>query len=88
MLQMLNVDVKKSNDPHVNAHHSEAEGSDDELRRSHSNYNKKELVLPLVKSHNGQTLNMSADNIKTEESQDKVVEEKSDPYKPRMYIYI
>jgi hypothetical protein len=67
---MLNVDIKKSSDNAVPKNHSDivniAEHSDDELRRSHTNYAKeKELILPKVtgsRTDNG-NLNVSADNI-------------------------
>jgi hypothetical protein len=65
MLQMINVDQKKAAD--------QGEGSDEELRRSHSNYRKHELVLPQLKNANhahlnnkSLNLNNSADNIQTE----------------------
>ena len=61
MLQMLNVDVKRSSDyPHHN--HSDAENSGDEG-------GKKDLVLPNINKPNGK-LNMSDGNINVEEIDD------------------
>lgn len=75
MLQMMNIDVKKSNDSNTNGNEikniSEAinfgEVSEDEVVRAHSNYNKK-VVLPKVKLNKKENLNMSADNINGEEN--------------------
>jgi hypothetical protein len=87
MLQMLNLDVKKANDgpnthfpeggPHIHGEHS-----DDDLIHSHSNYNKKELILPSVVasgSYGKGDINISADNIK-----DGSGDEGNDPYKPKV----
>jgi hypothetical protein len=86
MLQMMNVDVKKSNDSNTNnaaRSLSDAlnvgEVSDDEMVRAHSNYNKK-VVLPKVKINKKENLNMSADHINGEERVDD-----ENPTRPKMY---
>lgn len=55
-------------------------GSDDDMRRSHSNYGKKELVLPNVVANmaNKENGDISADNINEGAGED------NDPYKPKM----
>ncbi len=60
MLQMLNVDVKRSSDY---PHHSDLDHSGDEG-------SKKDLVLPKIKAPNGGKLNMSDGNINAEEMED------------------
>jgi hypothetical protein len=84
MLQMMNVDVKKSNDSNSNAlkNISDAinigEVSDDEMVRAHSNYNKK-VVLPKVKFNTKESMNMSADNLNGDDK-----EEDENPNRPKM----
>ncbi len=88
MLQMLNLDVKKSNDGHNPTNQyaenvNNGEGSDDDFGRSHSIYAKKELVLPnVINAHimNKDGINMSADNIKEEDGIDTT-------YKPKVYFF-
>jgi hypothetical protein len=68
MLQMMNVDVKKSNDSNtrINDATNFGEASDDDMVRAHSNYNKK-VVLPKVNVNKRENLNMSADNLNGED---------------------
>jgi hypothetical protein len=64
MLQMLNVDNKKSNDTY---NHSDRELSDDDRPRiAHSKRGDKELLLPIVRPV-GNKLNMSDGNIGNDE---------------------
>ena len=84
MLQMMNVDVKKSNDSNSNAlkNISDAinigEVSDDEMVRAHSNYNKK-VVLPKVNFNTKESMNISADNLNGDDK-----EEDENPNRPKM----
>ena len=91
MLQMLNVDVKRSNDPNLpNNHyieHNHGEGSDDDMRRSqHTKYVKDDLVLPNVVNMNlnlkDNLMNNSADGFIPDVYEDK--KDDNDPYKPKM----
>lgn len=68
MLQMMNVDVKKSNDSNyrINDVTNLGEVSDDDMVRAHSNYNKK-VILPKVNVNKKESLNMSADNLNGED---------------------
>ena len=68
MLQMMNVDVKKSNDSNyrINDVINLGEVSDDDMVRAHSNYNKK-VILPKVNVNKKESLNMSADNLNGED---------------------
>jgi len=85
MLQMMNVDVKKSNDNSINNAGKSltdalniGEVSEDEMVRAHSNYNKK-MVLPKVKTNKNENLNISADHINGVER-----ENDENPYRPKM----
>ena len=85
MLQMMNVDVKKSNDSNINNAGKSltdalniGEVSEDEMVRAHSNYNKK-VVLPKVKTNKRENLNISADQINGVDRMDD-----ENPYRPKM----
>jgi hypothetical protein len=78
MLQNLNLDVKKS----VDINNTNILTENDEMRRSHSNLAKQDLILPVLRNKQNINMNMSADNIKPEENVQENVD--NDPYKPRM----
>jgi hypothetical protein len=74
MLQMLNVDIKKSGDIPLGTS-GDQEGSDEDLKHSHSLYGKKHLVLPNVVTGNIQRNDL---NISTE------LQDGDDHYKPKV----
>lgn len=89
MLQMLNVDIKKSN----TAYNGEQGGTDneasgdEEFRGSQSNIGKKNgIILPQLRGNNPAALNNSADNVKSEDENNLnlLEENKNDNYKPKM----
>ncbi len=68
---MLNLDVKKSGEPHQNAPNMEGqfEGSDEEMTKSGNHFVRKELVLPnVINAH--KDLDMSMDGTKDGEGSD------------------
>jgi hypothetical protein len=88
MLQMLNVDIKKSSTAYNDQVGTENEQSgDEEFRGSQSNLGKKNLILPHLRGTNPMALNNSADNMKTDDENNNmglIEENKNDTYKPKM----
>ena len=92
MLQMLNVDIKKSNTGYNGDQpNTENEGSGDEdFRASQSNLGKKNLILPHLRGNNQVGLENSADFIRSDDDNNNnlLEENKNDDFKPKMYLNI
>lgn len=89
MLQMLNVDIKKSNTAYNGEQpNTDNEASaDEEFRASQTNMGKKNLVLPHLRVTNPLALNNSTDLVKSDDENGNLnlmEENKNDNYKPKM----
>jgi len=89
MLQMLNVDIKKSNTAYNGElPNTDNEASaDEEFRASQSNIGKKNLILPHLRITNPMALNNSTDLVKSEDENGNInlmEENKNESYKPKM----
>lgn len=89
MLQMLNVDVKKSNTAYNEGTYTEEGGisGEEDFRTTHANIRKKNLVLPQLRGINPIEMNNSMDMIKSDDENynNQIQEEnKNDQFKPKM----
>jgi hypothetical protein len=89
MLQMLNVDIKKSNTAYNGEQpNTDNEASaDEEFRASQSNIGKKNLILPHLRITNPMALNNSIDLVKSEDENGNInlmEENKNESYNPKM----